>query len=90
MDHFLYVWKQFLQEDDYDYLIQYVENTKNNVPNYGVINLSGPGQDSLKNDCKRYMKLNTCSSIYTTPYPVFLPDKLDNQIVRIILIKPIE
>ena len=29
--HYLNNWKQYLTDDDYNYLLQYVENIKNNL-----------------------------------------------------------
>jgi ABC-type phosphate/phosphonate transport system ATPase subunit len=37
-------WKQYLTNDDYLYLIQYIENIKNGVLNDKMIILAGPGR----------------------------------------------
>jgi DNA polymerase III delta prime subunit len=42
--HYLESWKQYLTSSDYDYLIQFVENIKNKMPNDKMIILSGPGR----------------------------------------------
>ena len=44
-EHYLYEWKQYLNnnEGDYEYLIQFVENVKNNIPNDKMIILVGIG-----------------------------------------------
>lgn len=44
-EHYLCEWKQYLNnnEGDYEYLIQFVENVKNNIPNDKIIILVGPG-----------------------------------------------
>ena len=50
--HDLDNWKPFLDANDYNYLIQYIENIKNNIPNDKMILFSGPsrtGKSSLKN-----------------------------------------
>ena len=88
MDHYLSIWKPFLEEDDYDFLLQYINNIKNNIDNYGVINIYGPGSKSLENDCTKYLNKNP--SIFTTRKHIFLPNEikiLDNQIFRVIQIK---
>ena len=36
-------WKPYISEDDYDYLIHFVENAKNNFPNNKMIVLLGNG-----------------------------------------------
>jgi hypothetical protein len=43
MIHSLSNWKPYLSEDDYDYLINFVENAKNNFPNNKMIVLLGNG-----------------------------------------------
>jgi adenylylsulfate kinase-like enzyme len=61
--HDLDNWKPFLEADDYNYLIQYVENIKNNIPNDKMILFSGPsrtGKSSLKNDIQTYLGNETC------------------------------
>ena len=83
MTHYLFVWKQFLQEKDYDYLIQYVENIKNDIVNDDIINFSGPGRESLKNDCKKYLKPRAPIFTGTT-------DGLDTRLIKTIQLKSID
>ena len=61
--HYLDNWKQYLTDNDYKYLIQYVENIKNNIPNDKMIILSGPGKtgkSTLKNDIQTYLGDDFC------------------------------
>lgn len=56
--HQLENWKQYMAKDDYDYLIQFVENVKNNVPNNKMIVLQGPGcngKSTLMREIKQYL-----------------------------------
>ena len=49
--HHLDIWKQYLTNNDYNYLIQYIKNIKNNISNDKMIILSGPsrtGKSTLK------------------------------------------
>jgi predicted AAA+ superfamily ATPase len=58
-------WKQYLSEDDYNFLFQYVENVKNNVANDKMIILSGPartGKTTLKNDIITYLGNELCGN----------------------------
>lgn len=43
MTHALDNWKPYLNEDDFEYLINYVENSKNNLPNNKFLILLGNG-----------------------------------------------
>ena len=43
MTHILDNWKQYLIEEDFEYLINYVENCKNNLPNNKLLILLGSG-----------------------------------------------
>jgi len=36
-------WQQYLQQADFEYLIQYIENIKTGIPNHEMIILLGPG-----------------------------------------------
>lgn len=57
-NHSLHSWAQYLKQDDYDYLIQYIENVKNNIPNNKMIILSGKGRtgkSTLINDISHYL-----------------------------------
>jgi ABC-type lipoprotein export system ATPase subunit len=61
--HHLDNWKQYLTNDDYNYLIQFVENIKNNISNDKMIILSGPartGKSTLKNDIQEYLSDEIC------------------------------
>jgi hypothetical protein len=63
--HQLDNWKQYLSEDDYNYLIQYIENIKHNISNDKMIILYGPGgsgKTSLKVDIKKYLGNDTCEN----------------------------
>jgi predicted AAA+ superfamily ATPase len=56
--HELDNWRRYLSEDDYTYLIQYIENIKNDIPNDKMIILSGPsrtGKSTLMNDIQIYL-----------------------------------
>jgi predicted AAA+ superfamily ATPase len=56
--HYLDNWKQYLYVADYNYLIQYIENIKNNIPNDRMIILSGPGRSgksTLQTDITKYL-----------------------------------
>jgi len=43
MTHVLDNWKPYLTEEDFEYLITYVENIQNNLPNNKLLILSGNG-----------------------------------------------
>ena len=61
--HHLDNWKQYLTNYDYSYLIQYIENIKNNVSNDKMIILSGPsrtGKSTLINDIHKYLGDEIC------------------------------
>ena len=56
--HQLNSWMQYLNSDDYEFLIQYVENVKNGTPNDKMIVLAGPartGKTTLQNEIKSYL-----------------------------------
>jgi len=58
-------WKQYLLEDDYFYLITYIENIKNNILNDKMILLSGQGgtgKSSLKKDIQNYLGDDICGN----------------------------
>jgi Flp pilus assembly CpaF family ATPase len=38
-------WQQYLQQADFEYLIQYIENIKNGIPNHEMIILFGHGSN---------------------------------------------
>lgn len=44
-EHCLDNWKQYLSDDDYSFLVTYVENIKNDIPNDKMIILCGPGRN---------------------------------------------
>ena len=59
-------WHQYLTNDDYNYLIQFVENIKNNIPNDKMIILYGPprsGKTTLKNDIQQYLGDDNCGQM---------------------------
>jgi len=59
-------WKQHLTDDDYNYVIKYIENIKNNIPNDKMIILSGPsrsGKTTLKNDIHKYLGDEICGNM---------------------------
>jgi adenylylsulfate kinase-like enzyme len=61
----LYNWNQYLSDEDYNYLIQYIENIKNNNPNNKMIILSGPsrtGKSTFKNDIQKYLGDESCGN----------------------------
>lgn len=63
--HHLDNWKQYLTNEDYNYLIQYVENIKNNIQNDKMIILFGPGRSgksTLKNDIHTYLGDEFCGT----------------------------
>ena len=60
--HPLDEWKQYLKEDDYEYLYQFVENAKNSLPNYKMIIFVGAGRTGksrLIEDISEYIGINT-------------------------------
>ena len=61
--HYLDNWKQYLTDDDYNYLIRYIENIKHNISNDKMIILSGParsGKSTLINDIITYLGDEFC------------------------------
>lgn len=65
--HYLNKWKQYLKEDDYNYLVQYIENIRNNVLNDKMIILSGQsrtGKTTLINDIKSYLGNDLCQDYF--------------------------
>ena len=61
--HHLDNWKQYLTNDDYNYLIQFVENVKNKISNDKMIVLSGPGRtgkSTLAKDIITYLGIENC------------------------------
>lgn len=55
--------KSYLTEDDYHYLIQYIENIKQTISNDKMIILSGPsrsGKSTLKRDIQTYLGNEMC------------------------------
>lgn len=56
--HALASWSQYLQPEDYEYLIQFVENVKNGLPNDKMIILCGPGRTgktTIQNEIRAYL-----------------------------------
>jgi len=67
--HHLDNWKQYLTNDDYNYLIQFVENIRNNISNDKLIILSGPGRtgkSTLQNDIQQYLGDVICGPMMTS------------------------
>lgn len=61
--HELYRWYKYLVEDDYNYLIEYVENIKKNISNDKMIILYGPprtGKSTLQDDIMKYLGDELC------------------------------
>lgn len=64
--HPLHTWSQYLSQEDYDYLINYIENIKNNSPNDKMIILSGEGRTgktTLKKDIHNYLTSELCEEL---------------------------
>jgi len=64
--HQLDNWKQYLSDEDYIYMIQYIENIKHNVSNDKMIILAGldrTGKSTLKNDIQKYLGDDTCENL---------------------------
>ena len=63
--HYLDNWKQYLTNEDYNYLIEYIENIKHNISNDKMIILCGPsrsGKSTLKKDIQTYLGDDTCAT----------------------------
>jgi hypothetical protein len=67
MSHFLEFWRQYLSEDDYLYLVNFVENIKHDIVNDQMILLFGKGANgktTLISDIEYYVGKYKCSPIY--------------------------
>jgi len=56
-------WFQYLKQDDFEYLIQYIENIQNGIPNHEMIILLGPpctGKTTLIQDIQSYLTPEIC------------------------------
>jgi len=56
-------WEQYLTNEDYAYLIQYIENIKNGISNDKMIILAGPsrtGKTTLINNITTYLSNELC------------------------------
>jgi hypothetical protein len=56
-------WFQYLKQDDFEYLIQYIENIKNGVPNHEMIILFGigcNGKTTLMDDINSHLGDELC------------------------------
>lgn len=61
--YYLENWKQYLMENDFQYLIQYIDNIKNNISNDKMIILVGPsksGKSTLLNDISTSLGYELC------------------------------
>jgi hypothetical protein len=77
--HYLDNWKQYLTNDDFNYLIQFVENVKNNIPNDKMIILYGPartGKSTLKNDIQEYLGNEICGNMPMLGDIIYFENKL--------------
>ena len=66
MDHPFFDCVQYLSEEDYANLIQYIDNLKNNIKNDKMFIFYGPrktGKTSLKNAIRCYLGQNQCYDI---------------------------
>lgn len=66
MDHTFFDYAQYLSEEDYGNLIQYIDNLKNNINNDKMLIVSGPpktGKTSLINAIRCYLGQNQCYDI---------------------------
>lgn len=66
--HPLHQWSQYLSQEDYNYLINYIENIKSNSPNDKMIILSGEartGKTTLKKDINDYLTPELCEELPT-------------------------
>lgn len=60
-------WEQYLTNEDYAYLVQYIENIKNNILNDKMIILAGPGRSgksTLKRTIAAYLGGEMCREYY--------------------------
>ena len=76
--HYLDNWKQYLSTDDYNYLIQYIENIKNNIQNDKMIILSGPGSSGKSTLAKPLAELIggvwvNADQVWNTPFEWMVP-----------------
>jgi ABC-type phosphate/phosphonate transport system ATPase subunit len=56
-------WEQYLTNEDYMYLVQYIENIKNNISNDKMIILAGPsrsGKSTLKKHITSFLSDELC------------------------------
>jgi predicted ATP-dependent serine protease len=59
-------WSQYLKPADFEYLVQYIENVKNGVPNSKMIILAGEpgtGKSTLMDDIERYLGDKLCGDL---------------------------
>lgn len=60
-------WFQYLKQEDFEYLIQYIENIKNGIPNDKMIILTGSGRNgktSLMYEIRRHLGNEFCNYGY--------------------------
>ena len=63
MDNPIIKFKNFMQNDYYNYLYEYVENIKNNIKNEKIIIIIGTGRSSITSiidDIEKYIGENYC------------------------------
>jgi predicted AAA+ superfamily ATPase len=76
--HFLENWKQYLMEEDYNYLIEYIENIKNNKINDKMIIFTGPsrtGKSYLIKEIKNYIGKENYGE-YINPLEIFYNENI--------------
>ena len=77
-NHYLQNWKQYLLDDDYNFIVNYIENIKNNILNDKMIILSGPGRSgksTLKKDIQSYLGEEYCDE-YILPNEIIYRENI--------------
>jgi len=60
-------WEQYLTNEDYVYLVQYIENIKNGISNDKMIILAGPGRSgksTIKKNIASYLGNEMCGEYH--------------------------
>lgn len=81
--HFLANWQQYLLQEDYEYLVTFVENIKNGFENDKMIILSGPGRTgktTLKNNIVTCLGDDLCGK-YIKPATIIYEENIKKLIV---------